>query len=100
MPATPDARPPPRLATPKRTTLGVCAMAKKTQSKPMREILSRLPGDAFEIIIFQEEVILEAAVEAWPVVECLVAFHSAGFPLDKAIPVSYTHLTLPTIYSV
>ena len=56
MPATPDAapRPPPRLATPKRTTLGVCAMAKKTQSKPMREILSRLPGDAFEIVIFEE----------------------------------------------
>ena len=97
MPATPDAaaRPPPRLATPKRTTLGVCAMAKKTQSKPMREILSRLPGDAFEIIIFQEEVILEAAVEAWPVVECLVAFHSAGFPLDKAI--QYAKLRKPFV---
>ena len=97
MPATPDAapRPPPRLATPKRTTLGVCAMAKKTQSKPMREILSRLPGDAFEIVIFEESVILEAAVEAWPVVECLIAFHSSGFPLDKAI--QYAKLRKPFV---
>ena len=70
-------------------------MAKKTQSKPMREILSRLPGDAFEIVIFEESVILEAAVEAWPVVEWLIAFHSSGFPLDKAI--QYAKLRKPFV---
>ena len=39
--------------------LGVCAMAKKTSSKPMREILSRLPQDFFRIVVFDEQQILE-----------------------------------------
>jgi hypothetical protein len=36
----------------KRITLGICAMAKKAESKPMREILSRLPEELFDIKYF------------------------------------------------
>lgn len=44
----------------KKVVVGVCAMAKKSQSKPMKEILTRL--DEFEYIkmlVFPEEVILK-----------------------------------------
>jgi len=98
MPSTPEAQAcprPPRLASRKRITLGVCAMTKKTMSKPMTEILQRLPGDTFEIIIFEEKQILEEVIEKWPVVECLIAFHSSGFPLDKAI--AYAKLRKPFV---
>lgn len=34
-------------------------------------------------------------VEEWPIVDCLISFHSKGFPLDKAI--SYANLRNPFI---
>ena len=34
-------------------------------------------------------------MEAWPLCDCLIAFHSKGFPLDKAI--AYTKLRRPYI---
>ncbi|XP_077300775.1 inositol hexakisphosphate and diphosphoinositol-pentakisphosphate kinase isoform X4 [Arctopsyche grandis] len=70
----------------KKVVVGVCAMAKKSQSKPMKEILTRL--DEFEYIkmlVFPEEVILKMPVEEWPICDCLISFHSKGFPLEKAI---------------
>lgn len=36
----------------KKITLGICAMAKKAESKPMKEMLSRLPEELFDIKIF------------------------------------------------
>lgn len=67
-----------------RIVLGVCAMAKKTTSKPMQEILRRLPSAVFQIEIFNEASILQDPIEAWPLCDCLIAFHSSGFPLEKA----------------
>lgn len=65
--------------------LGVCAMDKKTGGKPMQEILKRLRSTGnFDIIVFGDDCILNRAVEEWPVVDCLIAFYSDGFPLDKA----------------
>ncbi|CAB3228621.1 unnamed protein product [Arctia plantaginis] len=80
----------------KKVVVGVCAMAKKSQSKPMKEILTRL--DEFEYIkmlVFPEEVILKKAVEEWPICDCLISFHSKGFPLDKAI--QYEKLRKPYV---
>ncbi|XP_031768241.2 inositol hexakisphosphate and diphosphoinositol-pentakisphosphate kinase isoform X2 [Galleria mellonella] len=80
----------------KKVVVGVCAMAKKSQSKPMKEILTRL--DEFEYIkmlVFPEEVILKKPVEEWPICDCLISFHSKGFPLDKAI--QYEKLRKPYI---
>ncbi|XP_013180541.1 PREDICTED: inositol hexakisphosphate and diphosphoinositol-pentakisphosphate kinase 2 isoform X2 [Papilio xuthus] len=80
----------------KKVAVGVCAMAKKSQSKPMKEILTRL--DEFEyikMIVFPEEVILKKPVEEWPICDCLISFHSKGFPLDKAI--QYEKLRKPYV---
>ncbi|XP_050345274.1 inositol hexakisphosphate and diphosphoinositol-pentakisphosphate kinase 2 isoform X3 [Nymphalis io] len=76
----------------KKVVVGVCAMAKKSQSKPMKEILTRL--DEFEFIkmlVFPEE----KPVEEWPICDCLISFHSKGFPLDKAI--QYEKLRKPYV---
>lgn len=63
--------------------VGVCAMAKKALSKPMKELLSFFPADEFSVIIFEEDVILNSPIQDWPQCDCLIAFHSTGFPLDK-----------------
>ncbi|GIL72959.1 hypothetical protein Vretimale_4607 [Volvox reticuliferus] len=65
--------------------IGVCAMDKKARSKPMKEILERLTAwGEFEVVIFGDEVILEKPTDEWPHVECLLCWHSDGFPLKKA----------------
>lgn len=68
-----------------RLVVGVCAMEKKTSSKPMQEILMRLPKHIFQIEVFPEKMILDDPVEKWPICDCLIAFHSTGFPLHKAM---------------
>ena len=76
--------------------LGVCAMSKKSGSKPMQEILDRLR--CFEYIrceVFDETVILKQPVENWPICDCLISFHSKGFPLDKAV--AYAKLRKPMV---
>mmetsp|Transcript_11145 Transcript_11145/g.24921 ORF Transcript_11145/g.24921 Transcript_11145/m.24921 type:complete len:1196 (+) Transcript_11145:120-3707(+) len=80
----------------RRLTLGLCCMASKATSPPMQAILRRLEacGD-FIIEIFPEDTIVEKPVEEWPVVECLIAFASAGFPLEKCI--AYCRLRKPTL---
>lgn len=80
----------------KQVVVGICAMAKKSGSKPMQEILSRIAEFEFiRIEVFQEEVILNKPVEEWPIVDCLISFHSKGFPLAKAI--EYAKLREPFI---
>jgi len=69
----------------KKITLGICAMDKKARSKPMTEILKRLPEELFDIIIFGDECILNTPVDQWPVVEALIAFYSTRFPTQKAL---------------
>ena len=65
--------------------LGICAMGKKTSSKPMKEIIKRLPEELIDVNIFPEDMILNEPIENWPEVECLIAFYSNGYPLEKAI---------------
>lgn len=46
----------------KQVVVGICAMAKKAQSKPMNEILTRLREfDYIHMIVFEEEVILKVS---------------------------------------
>ena len=58
-------------------TLGVCAMAKKTKSKPMKEILRRLEKfQHIKVIVFEEKVILKHPIEVWPLCDALISFYS------------------------
>lgn len=59
--------------------VGICSMMKKSNSKPMTQILERLcKFDYIDVVIFPEEVILEEPVEKWPLCDCLISFHSKG----------------------
>ena len=45
-----------------RVIVGICAMGKKTLSKPMKEILSRLDEfDYIQTLIFPEDIILNVS---------------------------------------
>jgi len=108
----------------KSVIVGICAMAKKSGSKPMLSILTRLDEfDYIKTVVFPEETILKVfpeiltldsiikakgsmknleifnkfqqPIEEWPIVDCLVSFHSKGFPLEKTM--SYAKLRDPFI---
>ncbi|XP_053991375.1 uncharacterized protein LOC128883241 [Hylaeus volcanicus] len=76
--------------------LGVCAMQSKVNSSPMQSILKRLAKSPdFQIIQFSENVLLHKPVSSWPIVDCLIAFHSRGYPFEKVK--EYTQATNPVI---
>ncbi|XP_057491249.1 inositol hexakisphosphate and diphosphoinositol-pentakisphosphate kinase VIP2-like isoform X1 [Actinidia eriantha] len=75
----------------KKITIGVCVMEKKVKcgsevfSAPMGQILERLQAfGEFKIIHFGDKVILEDPIDRWPVCDCLIAFYSSGYPLEKS----------------
>ncbi|XP_045063810.1 inositol hexakisphosphate and diphosphoinositol-pentakisphosphate kinase 2 isoform X2 [Coregonus clupeaformis] len=76
--------------------VGICSMMKKSNSKPMTQIMERLcKFEYITVVIFPEEVILNQPVDKWPLCDCLVSFHSKGFPLDKAV--EYAKLRNPLL---
>ncbi|XP_058252569.1 inositol hexakisphosphate and diphosphoinositol-pentakisphosphate kinase 2 isoform X6 [Hemibagrus wyckioides] len=76
--------------------VGICSMMKKSNSKPMTQIMERLcKFEYITVVIFPEDVILSEPVENWPLCDCLISFHSKGFPLDKAV--SYAKLRNPLL---
>ena len=83
--------------SPRKCIIGVCAMDKKSRSAPMKAILERLRGDdtEFEIVIFGDALICDPSIPVtqWPIVDCLIAFCSRGFPLSKCI--DYVRLRRP-----
>uniref|UniRef100_G1NDZ0 Inositol hexakisphosphate and diphosphoinositol-pentakisphosphate kinase n=1 Tax=Meleagris gallopavo TaxID=9103 RepID=G1NDZ0_MELGA len=69
-------------------------MTKKSKSKPMTQILERLcKFEYITVVIMGEDIILNEPVENWPPCDCLISFHSKGFPLDKAV--AYAKLCKP-----
>ena len=51
----------------------------------MTEIQRRLTAfGEFDVVLFGDATILNAPVADWPAVDCLLSWHSDGFPLKKA----------------
>lgn len=64
--------------------IGICAMDKKAASKQMKAIVERLVSfGEFEVERFGDETILKKPVSQWPLCDCLLSWHSEGFPLHK-----------------
>nr|GLL26625.1 inositol hexakisphosphate and diphosphoinositol-pentakisphosphate kinase 2 isoform X1 [Ipomoea trifida] len=75
----------------KKIKIGVCVMEKKVKcgpevfSAPMGQILDRLQAfGEFEVLHFGDNLILGDPIESWPICDCLIAFYSTGYPLEKA----------------
>ncbi|XP_053487095.1 inositol hexakisphosphate and diphosphoinositol-pentakisphosphate kinase 1 [Ictalurus furcatus] len=84
------------LASERQIVVGICSMMKKSNSKAMTQIMERLcKFEYITVVIFLEDVILHEPVENWPLCDCLISFHSKGFPLDKAV--SYAKLRNPLL---
>ena len=49
----------------------------------MAQILQRFDPAVFDVAIFGDDAILNQPIERWPVVDCLMSWYSAGFPLEK-----------------
>ena len=82
----------------KKIIIGICAMQRKANSKPMRSIMNKMVEyykDYLDFVIFPEEIILNEPVEKWPLCDCLISFHSTDFPLKKAI--EYEKLRRPYV---
>ncbi len=63
---------------------------------PMQNILERFKlQDYIKIEMFSDKIILEHPIEEWPICDCLIAFFSKGFPLEKAI--NYVSLRKPLV---
>ena len=73
--------------------VGLCAMDKKVDGKPMKELMMRLlnqgtpqkPKPQLEFVKFGDDLLLNTPVDQWPECNCLIAFYSEGFPLAKAM---------------
>uniref|UniRef100_A0A0B7B1Z0 Inositol hexakisphosphate and diphosphoinositol-pentakisphosphate kinase n=1 Tax=Arion vulgaris TaxID=1028688 RepID=A0A0B7B1Z0_9EUPU len=81
----------------RKVVLGICAMSKKSNSKPMNEIIRRLVDnfERLQVLVFDDDTILNKPVEDWPIVNGFVSFFSHGFPLEKAI--AYKNLRNPFV---
>lgn len=49
----------------------------QVEASPMKMLIERIEA-YFEIVIFQEEMILNDPIETWPVVDALMGWHSDG----------------------
>jgi hypothetical protein len=64
----------------------------------MHSILSRLQHyEHIKIVVFSDDTILKEPVDMWPVCDCLLAFFSKGFPLQKAT--EYVRLRKPFVFN-
>ncbi|KAL4832054.1 hypothetical protein H8958_019069 [Nasalis larvatus] len=80
----------------RQTVVGICSLAKKSKSKPMKEIIDWISLFKYiTVVVFEEEVILSEPVENWALCGCLISFHSKGFPQDKVV--AYAKLRNPFV---
>lgn len=83
-----------------RIKVGICAMDKKAKSKPMKAILQRLLAfGEFEVELFGDDNIINKPVNQWPNCDCLLSWHSEGFPLKK-VQQSFGSYSSPLQYTL
>lgn len=52
----------------------------------MQKILSFLVSfDELVVWVLSENMLLTVPVELWPKCQCLIAFHSSGYPIAKVV---------------
>lgn len=77
--------------------IGICAMDKKAHSRPMSAIVDRLETyGEFEVTYFGDDTIMNKPIAEWPACDCLLSWHSDGFPLAKvrfSVLLYQSHLT-------
>ena len=65
---------PTRLRPSRKCILGICAMDKKTRSKPMTQILDRLRAyGEFVVVMFGDALLLDESVSGWTSGPCATA---------------------------
>lgn len=78
--------------------LSLSLSLQQTLAPPMQSILSRLQHyDHIKIVVFSDDTILKKPVNDWPICDCLLAFFSEGFPLQKAV--DYVGLRRPFVFN-
>ena len=67
-------------------------MDKKAHSKPMKAIVDRLETyGEFEVTYFGDDTIMNKPIAEWPACDCLLSWHSDGFPLAKVSSSTLPH---------
>lgn len=69
----------------KKISIGICAMDKKSKSKPMLAILEKINKEIFEIVSFSDDILLNTPIETWPQCDVLIAFYSTNYPTEKVL---------------
>jgi hypothetical protein len=73
--------------------LGICAMDKKTCSKPMKEIMNRIEKTSiFQIKYFSDKVKFEQPVETWPIVSAALVLLTLFFSINYYHDSNHLHL--------
>eukprot|EP01111_Echinosteliopsis_oligospora_P005831 TRINITY_DN19544_c0_g1_i1.p1 TRINITY_DN19544_c0_g1~~TRINITY_DN19544_c0_g1_i1.p1 ORF type:complete len:154 (+),score=39.81 TRINITY_DN19544_c0_g1_i1:152-613(+) len=68
-----------------KVVVGVCTLDRKTQTKPMQQIIKSMSAfGEFEMITFGNDTIFNKKVEDWPICDVLISFFTSGFPSQKA----------------
>eukprot|EP00048_Salpingoeca_helianthica_P003890 m.71548 g.71548 ORF g.71548 m.71548 type:complete len:1135 (+) comp12954_c0_seq1:1094-4498(+) len=67
-----------------RVKLLIIARQKKVSAKPMQKILEQfVQFSEFDIGLLSEHMLFNVPIEGWPRCQCLIAFQSSGYPLEK-----------------
>jgi len=78
----------------KKIVLGICALDKKTKSKAMQALLSRIPDGDFVIEIYGNRRLDHVPVKEWPLCDVLICKRSSDMDMGKVLEFIAMHRPL------